>query len=275
MLVFLVLILLVAVAGLGLFSLHLYDEIGRQTLTRRPATGPSRGVAGDESDLDRIVALESRTTELARANDQLRTRLEEAERSLRAAREAFARTLRAVQSGATPGDTDPGAGDPNATGSGLNVGGPHEFDEHGQPVVTAEDEEFFLAVQQRVERRRRIDGMTRNVMRRVDRLVDRGEIGRLTPDIRAAVEERVKRYVAAGDDLVTRYVRDPTPEIEGMSRDDRNRSMTEERDKLVADAQRELEPLVGDSDASMIADVSLQNPWGLRVSRDRAGNSGG
>ena len=66
------------------------------------------------------------------------------------------------------------------------------------------------------------------------------------------------------DDLVTRYVRKPVPEVLAMSNDERREQLRTIREKYGTEAQKALATYVGDVDARTIAERVFTNPWGMR-----------
>jgi len=263
MLVALVLVLVAAVCGLGAWVFELSAEV--DGATRRAATdpAPNRGVSvAEAAESTRVQALENELAKLRGDVRGLRIQLENAERVAEAARRA------AGSNGGAEG------GEPPAYGTLPEGGDPFadpERDASGEFVITDEAEAYFLAVQERVQRRRRIDGMVRNVMRRVERLATRGEIAALPADRMAEVEKTIRKYVLAGDDLVTSYVREPDATKQALTAEQRRDQLAAERTQLVEQAQRDLVPLVGEVDAVKVAEESLQNPWGLRRDRGLGG----
>ena len=261
MLVGLVLFLTVVVGILGVVVLDLAGEVDDRRVTR-PSVAVRPSEPGSTVHASRVQTLEDRMAGLLRAIDKLKVRTERAENEARAARTEARRARKALAAAGVEGPLDP---DPSATGTGTGLDGDRGLNEDGTFQVTEQDMDYFLAVQRRVERKRRIAGMTRNVMRRIDRMADKGEISALSDDLRGKVEETIHSFVAEGDDLVTRYIRQPDAEVEAMSADERRERMTEVRDRIVAEAQRALEPLIGNQDAGIVAENSLQNPWGVRL----------
>ncbi|MHC4164874.1 MAG: hypothetical protein ACYSUM_22395, partial [Planctomycetota bacterium] len=83
----------------------------------------------------------------------------------------------------------------------------------------------------------------------------------------AKVEGVLRRYVEAGDDLISRYLREPSEDIKALSLNDRRQQLAGDRDQLVEQAALELAPLVGAADATTVAEASLQSPWGRRPER--------
>jgi hypothetical protein len=51
--------------------------------------------------------------------------------------------------------------------------------------------------------------------------------------------------------------------VKDLSSEQRREELTRSRTALVAEAQRELDPILGPEDAQKIADEALQRPWGL------------
>ena len=252
MLTGLVVVLAAFVGILGIAVLNLWSDISALQSRRGSEGSGSRGLVVQEGpDSIRVKELEGRVTTLQREIGHLRN-------SVRAARNDAA----AAVARRDDDDRDDRLDGPS---SDIVLTAPdRQKDGAGKFLISEEDEDFFIAIQDRVQRRRRIDGMTRNVMRRVDRLASRGEIQALPDDRREVVEKTIRKYVVAGDDLVTTYVRDPVERIRGMTSEERRDMLANERSDLVAAAQQDLVPLLGEIDAAKVAEQSLQSPWGGR-----------
>jgi len=256
MLTWLVVGLTLAVGVLGVFTFKLYMDGGSSGVRLAPATPPPRtALAAESPDAARIEALERRLAALQLEYDAQKRRLT----ILANAAEAAAGLPR--EPGAAPlGNGADGPPDPPAFAGGLSPRrGPD-----GSFEITREEEDYYLALKERVEIRTRIDTQTKSVMNRIERLAGRGEIGALPPPTRDRVEGIVRGFVAAGDDLVVRYLRAPSAEIAALSPEQRRDAMMRDRDELVQRAKIALEPVVGAADAAKVAEESLQNPWGLR-----------
>jgi hypothetical protein len=260
MLVGMVLFLTLIVGILIIVVVDLSGEISDRRLDRPGTTGARTGGGEPSVRPEEMAKLESRLGDLALQSNRLVDRLGRTEKELRAARAEISRLRRGSGEG-TDGPL------PEDTGDARPFLDDPSRDEAGEFDITEEDEEYFVAIQKRIERKRRVTGLTRNVMRRIDRMVEKGEIGTVDASVRAEIEQTVRSFVAAGDDIVTRYVREP---VETLSPDERKNRMSDERDKLVAEAQAALTPLVGEQDAVAVAQASLQNPWGVRMRGDRS-----
>ncbi len=256
MLTWLVVGLTLAVGVLGVFTFKLYMDGGPSGMRLSPATPPPRAaLVGEGADGARIEALERRLAALQLEYDAQKRRLT----ILANAAEAASAVPR--EPGASPAEHGAdGPPDPHAFASGLNPRrGPD-----GAFEITREEEDYYIALKERVEVRTRIDQQTKSVMSRIERLAGRGEIGALPGPTRDRVEGIVRGFVAAGDDLVVRYLRSPSAEIAALGPEQRRDAMMRDRDELVQRAKSALEPVVGAADAAKVAEESLQNPWGLR-----------
>ncbi len=153
----------------------------------------------------------------------------------------------------------PGSGDPaRATSPDRPSPAPApERDAQGNWIITDEQVEYAAALQREVDRRRRQEGMTRNVMRRIDSLAARGEIAPVQDLRRAEVEAVVLKYVARADDVVQRIAKHPGDAEAALTPEARKELMQAERDQLAAAARQELVPLVGERDALEIAENAL------------------
>lgn len=244
LLVGLVLVLLVAVATLGIAVYKLGDNAAtaaRQPPATRPALPPhDPAAAAREAEFERRITL-------------LQDELTAVKRELRSRREIPA---------ASPLPSGSGGG---GMGEGGLVAAPgvRPRDANGHLVVTEEDAEFFAKVQERVLRQQRIDSQARSAMLRVDRMAQRGEIQPLAEDRRREVELVLRKFISAGDDLSARLLRSPDEEVRGLTSEQRRDELTQARSQLLAAAQQDLEPMLGVDDARKIAEESLQRPWGL------------
>jgi len=260
MLVGLVLFLTAAVGLLGIVVYNLsrdMDAVSR----RRVAAGGGRRAAGEALDPARVDSLEGQLADLSKQYMRLRKEWEK-ERKASARLPSENRASGAPADDARPPDREPRSYD--------GVPGEPQREPDGEFLISEEEEEYFMAVQKRVERRRRVDGMTRNLMRRVERMAGAGEIQTLQPESQKKLERIVRRYVVEGDDLVNRYVREPSGDAAALSSDDKRNALREGRDALSVQAQEELIPLLGAEDAAKVAEKTFQNPWGGRFSNRRS-----
>ena len=259
MLVTLVVILTAAVGVLGIATYNLSSAMDAQGSRRAPRRrAGARPGSDDAREAERMLTMERQIAELTTELKRLRDRPPQV---IKVPGEGSARVPDASSSGDGP----------YAGGSGVLSGADHPRDAEGEFLLTDEDEALFLALQRRVQERQRIDGMTRNIIRRVERLASRGEIGALDDHKKAELEPIIQRYVVAGDHLVSRFVREPTEDIQSLTAEQRRDMIQNERDVLVEKAVLEMAPLLGDADALKVAEESLQNPWGLRFGRNRRG----
>lgn len=260
MLVGLVVFLTAAVGVLGITTYNLSEEVG--SLRQRKPAGSGRRVVAETPDSGRIEKLER----------EMRLAQQEVERLRRkvAARPIVVPAPQ-EETGSAAGSEPIRVPDTEA----LLTGAGRERDAKGKFVLTDEDEELFLALEKRAQRRRRIDSTTRNVMRRIERLGQKGDIQPIPPQDKSKVEGMLRRYVEAGDDLITRYLREPPDDIKALSINDRRQQLASERDQLVERAAQELSPLLGSADAQAVADASLQSPWGRSPPNGLSRMSGG
>jgi len=239
LLVGLVLVLLVAVAALGIAVYNLDDpRPARDTTPTRSAPVPDPAVAAREAELERKLQL-------------LQDELTSVKRQL---------SERPAAPKYSPIPSDSGGG---GTGEGGLVAAPgvRARDADGQLIITEEDAEFFQKVQEKVLRQQRVDSQTKSAMLRVDRMAGRGEIQPLAADRRAEVEKVLRKYVTAGDEVTARLLR--SSDDGGLTAEQRRDELTQTRGQLLASAQTDLEPILGVDDAKKVAEESLQRPWGL------------
>ncbi|MHC4548173.1 MAG: hypothetical protein ACYTEZ_05285 [Planctomycetota bacterium] len=252
MLVGLVVFLTAAVGVLAIATYNLSSEVDSLRQARTFEGGTVRRPVEPSPDAARISTLEERLARLTREVE-------------RAGRPAAATPPLAAREPVPPSTGE--APRPRAEVDSALSASERPRDAEGRFVLTEQDEELFLALQQRAERRRRIDATTRNIMRRLDRMATKGDIQVLQD--REKVEAVLKNYITAGDDLVTRYLRQPPADIKALDPQERREQLGAERDRLVEQAQLDLEPLLGQQDAAAVAEASLQNPWGRRLGGSR------
>ncbi len=261
MLVGLVLFLTASIAVLGAVVYRLSDDVATVSARRpgrdahvRAATKPEPG-----AEASRVETLEDR---MARVVSELASLRDESRRLAREQERAAARKHR--RPSASSDSTNP-----DAAGNTILAAADRMRDGEGGFVITEEDEDFFLALQKRVDRRRRIEGMTKNLMRRVKTLVDNSEIDALTVETQPGVEAALGRYVVASDDMVTRYVRKPDEELKKLTAAERRERMAVERERFVEDARVDLERILGNAQAQKVLDRTVARTYGFRRSISR------
>jgi len=261
LLVILVVVLLAAVALMALTVTDLsssVDEARLQSSRDARRSGTRRGVDSD-SDSERLVRVEERLSRTTAENTRLREDIRKLTIRISNLGKVLAARPGTPASSASPG---PETSERNYDASGTRV--ERVRDDAGNFVVSAEEMEYFRAVQTKIDRVRRIDGQTRNYERRIQSIVDRGEIGAILPEQKAEMEKVLRDFVTKNDDLVTRYVRKPVPEVLAMTNDERREQLRVIREKYGAEAQKALAAHVGDADARTIAERVFTNPWGMR-----------
>lgn len=249
MLVGLVLFLTVAVGGLGIVVLNL--EPG----SRGPSRSASRDV--DNSGVDPAVfeALKKQISSLQAELQGLRKT-----NRLLAADVATAKRLAGAPRTARPADDD---GDEPAEDERWTPPDDRAL-ATGHPAVTEQDVEHFMAIQKEVETRRRIDGQTRNMVRRIERLIGKGEIQPVEGDKREKLDRIMRQFVTSQDTLITLYVRDPSPEVKALTAEERRDRRAVEGEQVIEQTRIKLEALVGADDANVIAEKTLNSLFGSR-----------
>ncbi len=249
LLVGLILALTAAVGALWVSHSSLSEDIDAKL--QRRTSGPSRGTASEEVHAAQLRALETRLKNLGAEVSKLR-----AENSDLVG--AFDRLRRA-----RPVSTK--SKDPNATGA---EGDPRLAlpgrDNEGDYAFTQEDEEYFMALQKRVERRRRLEGMTRNLMRRIDRLVRNNEMTAMGDGVREKVESAIRVYVESNDDLVTVFVREPSADVKSLSPEERRNRLNDEREKINNETQRVLAGVIGSDSAALVVERTVARTSSVR-----------
>jgi hypothetical protein len=247
----LVLILTATVAGLGLFSWSLSTRLDERGSARVAAP---RGEVREESfENERMQRLERELSRLQSELDRVR------------------RERPAEAAPAAPGTEGSAAPPPPPPGEFL---APRRGSD-GEWEVPQETEDYFLFLQQRAQRRQRIDAATLASMRRLDRMAQNGEIAAIAGETRRQVEAVVRRHAALSDEVVQRYFRDAEEEGTAVTGEARRDAIRKEREALVASAQRELEPILGGVDAKKIAESALSGGIGRFRGGTGVGRAGG
>jgi hypothetical protein len=261
-LVFLVLALLVAVAALGFGLSSVSTDLDDDRLARdREKIANSRDAAKREDDPAKLRYIETKLKHARDENDRLRRDLSKVKTRVDDLAGIVARMSVTAPSRVVP-DRDPDA-DGDARPPRIDSSD-RQRDENGNFIVSAEDTEYFRAVQMQVDRGRRIDGQTRNYLRRITALSTRREIADIPAEKIADVEKVLRRYVTSNDDLVSAFVRNPSPAVKQLTDDDRADRLRRSREKFGNDAQSALRKLIGDEDTDRIAKSVFTNPWGIR-----------
>ena len=252
MLVGLVLFLTLVVSALGIMVFDLRSELTDLGKARAPE-GVGREPVAESPHAGRIDSLDQRFSQLLNEMKVLRRR-----------------SAAAPPRVAAPSNVDRPAAPPAlAAGGGFLNATDRVRDGNGEFMLTEADEELFLALQQRAQRRQRIESTTKGVMRRIDRMADKGEMAAIPEADRANVRAVIKRYVASGEDMMRHYVRQPSEATRLLTFEERRTQYGAERDELVAQATLELAPLLGEADAAKAAEAGLQSPWGRRLGAGR------
>jgi hypothetical protein len=264
-LVFLVLGLLVAVAGLGFALSSLAGDVEDDRLARdREKLASRRDAATREEDPAKQLYIESKLKHARDENDRLRRELSKVSTRVSDLAGVVARMSLARTAHAAP-DRDPdSATNSGASGTAL---ADRLRDENGKFIVSEEEADYFRAVQLRVDRKRRIDGQTRNYMRRISALSTRREIADVPEEKVADVEKVLRGFVTLNDDLVSTYVRNPSAAIKQISDDERSEQLRTAREKYGTDARRALDAILGETDSARISKTVFTNPWGIRRNR--------
>jgi len=261
MLIGLVLLLTVAVAVLGLVTFNLQSEIAPRRRdvadSRAPVATPVEPAAA-AVDVERVANLERKIRNL-----------EDALAAVRRAARAPTPSRPAPGSDAPGAPSAAGGDDGNALREAAQAYASHD-DETGFDVSEAEMD-YFTAVQRQVERRRRIDANTSNTVRRIERLVSRGEIAAIAEESKPAVEAIVRRFSVSQEDLMNRYLRQPTGSLQSLGHQERRDLHRQELEKVLVGIRQDLAAIVGEADASKISDSTLASPWGVRNNPRLAG----
>lgn len=259
MLVALSLVLVVAVAYLGLSLSDLSSRVEQERRARaRDTRDDVRPAAvSDDPSTRKLALLEKRLNDARDENASLKSSLARLERQL----SELTRQVALAASNA-PGDPPPdGATQPYA-GPAL----PTEIrrDEKGEFVISQEEMDYIRAVQAKIDRERRIEGQTRNYLRRIDSLVTRKDIDEIPAEKRAQLEKVLRHFVTLNDDLVTAYVRDPSDAIKNLDEATKRDQLSAQREKYAQQAKAALAEVLPPGDVAKVAERVFTNPWGLR-----------
>ena len=159
MLVGLVLFLTLVVSALGIMVFDLRSELTDLGKARAPE-GVGREPVAENPDAGRIDSLDQRLSQLLNEVKVLRRR----------------RAAAPPRAAAPSGADRPAAPPALASGGGFLTASERVRDSNGEFMLTEADEELFLALQQRAQRRQRVESTTRGVMRRLDRMAEKGEM---------------------------------------------------------------------------------------------------
>jgi len=267
MLVGLVLLLTGAVAVLGAMVYRLQDDVAAVSARRGAGASSARAAVRPDGAAARVESLDERLEGVVSELAALRAESSRLAREQRRLEDAVRKHRRlsagdADGSGSGPGSARPSDGNVLASADRARDG-------DGGFVITEEDEEFFVALQKRVDRRRRIDGMSKNLMRRVRMLEQNAEIDPLDEIAREGVANVLAQYVQASDDLVSRFVRNPDEEHKKLTAEERREAMARERGRLVDAASVELERLLGSMQAEKVIERTIARTYRFRRTSPR------
>jgi hypothetical protein len=254
MLVGLVLFLTLAVGVMAILMLDLQDRVDSVSGTR-PGTAPARRTGGGDAHPIQVSTLEARIDSLLKQIEELRKEQRNTVSLLSRTPTTSTKSTERIPAEVT---TEPGL-----AGAERHA---------GDIRVTEQDEAFYLAVKESVDRKRRIEAQVDNTMRRIDRLAEQNAIQPVEGEARRKVERAIVKYTAAADDLLTRYFRKPNDQLKAMPVDQRREAVRSERDTIVATATQELTAAVGQADAEVIHEKLLKNV--RRIQRTAADGEG-
>jgi hypothetical protein len=253
MLTIFVVLLTAAIGGLGLYVLRLSDRVAENASGRARSAVPVAPT--DEPLRAEMKRLEER---LAAADDRIRQLRRDLEFAAMRERETAREAGSDAATPPPPSREIEGAPPRDASGAYLFT-------------FTEEEIERAAALQREVERRRRVEGMVRAAMRRVDGLVAKGEIGPLFEERRAQVQEIIQRYLAEADALVQKHIRNPDPGAELVTGERRRELLTGERERMGLALRQDLLPILGQRDAEQVAESVLTSSY---LPRNPAGRGG-
>jgi len=139
-------------------------------------------------------------------------------------------------------------------------------DGEGNFDITEQAIDYAIQLQKQVDRRRRLGGMVRSVMRRLDSMTKRGEFATLESAERDKVETVVNKFMMESDDLMTRYFREPGPNVREMEAKERRELLKSEREQLQIEAAAEINQMLQDDRGTKIAEAMFYRNWSNRRS---------
>lgn len=257
LLVALTLILLVIVAYLGLSLADLSSRFEQESRARaRESRADDRVPAvSDDPATRKLTLLEKRLNDASAENSTLKGSVARLEQRI----SELTRQV-ALASSRAPGEPLPDGGTEPLAGVAPEI----KRDDQGNFVITQEEMDYIRAVQAKIDRERRIEGQTRNYMRRIDSLVTRDEIAAIPEEKKAKVEAVLLRFVTLNDDLVTAYVRDPTDAVKNLDETEKRDQLSNQREKYAQQARTALSEILPPADVAKLAERVFTNPWGLR-----------
>ncbi len=137
--------------------------------------------------------------------------------------------------------------------------------------ISADEIEYAIALQKKVDRKRRLDSALRSATRRLDGLIQKGDLDPIPDEHAEKFNATVAHYLTASDDLMTSFFREPSEEIRQLAAKDRRDMLNSERETLQALAQNELAAMIGDEQAQTVADAMFSRRWRYNSGRNRRG----
>ena len=240
------LVFLTAVVGvLAVMLFQLQDEVDAQSRSRPSSS--SRTPAPEGADPEMVAKLDRRVSALLRQIDELRAQHRETVR-------AIARAAPAAKPKGSDDTRIPSAREELARATRRA----------GDIAVTEQDEAFYIAVKNSVDRKTRIKGLFDTTMRRFDRLAANGTFLAVEGEDRKKVEAAILKYVTATDSMLTRYYRKPNEQIKALPLDQRREGSKAERETINAQAQTDLAVVLGPDQAQIVADKMLKGVRRIR-----------
>jgi len=256
MLAVLVVLLIAAVGALGIVVLSLSDRVGSGT--------------GDRSASVRSTPRDDEVEAQARAIADLKARIAGQDGRIAELRRDLAGAA-AREAGRASGSDGAGpSGDSNAASPlpSPNLANDPRRDPSGAWTFTEEQIEYAAALQKEVERRKRLDGMVRSALRRIDGLAAKGTIAPVQDVRRTQVEGVLRKYLVQADELVQSSLRTSEGgDAGGTQPEERREFLIRERERLTQEVRSELVPLVGERDAGEVAESTLMTSYLPRLAR--------
>ncbi len=137
-------------------------------------------------------------------------------------------------------------------------------DAEGKFAISEEEIAYAIQLQKQVDRHRRLGGMVRSVMRRIDYMLKRGELAAMEEEERSKVDNVVSKYMTESDDLMTHYFREPGPNVREMEATARRALLKTEREQLQTEAAAEINQLLSDDRGTKIAEAMFYRNWSNR-----------
>ncbi len=220
MLVILVLVLIGAVAILSFSVYSLRDDLGSLRLTQSRSHTRSRPRDTDAAPVPKSSGVDQRELQ------SLRIKVADLSSKYGQVRQRLDRTLARLADYKVR-EEDGEGGEFDDPGGALLPGRSRGTD--GNWDISAEEIEYAIALQKKVDRKRRLDSAVRSATRRLDGLIEKGELDPIPEEHTEKFNATVARFLTESDDLMTSFFREPSEEIRQLEAKDRREMLKTER----------------------------------------------